>query len=225
MKVAILIDGGYLRANARAAERDYSADFIEKVSRLCLIKDEYLLRVFYYDSPLYKGSVDLPVSGRKHNFQASDKWLHDIARLERFAVRQGTLGFRGWKPKEIPIAGISLTDQHFSPVFEQKGVDMRIGLDIANFCNQRSVDRIILVSGDQDVIPAMKHARKSGLEVSVVQLSSPTRPLSKSLLQHTDTVRTVPWPAELTTCPISDPPSAQTEQSEASCPPAATDAP
>lgn len=79
---------------------------------------------------------------------------HDLAKNERFAVRMGTLGFRGWKPKAQPIqAGSALTDADFAPIFEQKGVDMRIGLDIANFAHTRAVDRIILVSGDQDMIP------------------------------------------------------------------------
>jgi hypothetical protein len=49
-----------------------------------------------------------------------------------FAVRRGVLKFRGFKPKKIPIATAKLTDDNFVPDFEQKGVDMRIGLDMAN---------------------------------------------------------------------------------------------
>lgn len=194
MKTALLIDGGYLRASAKAAGHAYNNTFIHAFSALCADAGEYLLRIFYYDSPQFRGTVQLPVSGADHQFQASDQWLDDLAKLERFAVRRGTIGFRGWRPKTIPIAGGALTDQDFAPIFEQKGVDMRIGLDIANFAQQRTVDRVILISGDTDMIPAMKVARKSGLEVAMVQLPQPTFSLHKTLLAHCDLVRHVGWP-------------------------------
>lgn len=194
MKVALLIDGGYLRACAKASAKIYDNAFIESFSRHCILQDEYLLRVFYYDAPLYRGKVQLPVSGAQKVFQSNDKWLDDLAKLERFAVRKGTLGFRGWSPKTIPIAGAALTDNDFKPTFEQKGVDMRIGLDIAAFSHSRAVDRIILVSGDQDMIPAMKQARKSGLEVALIQLAHPTKTLHETLQAHSDMVRAVTWP-------------------------------
>ena len=194
MKVALLIDGGYLRACAKAAQKAYDNQFIEAFSHHCVLQDEYLLRIFYYDAPQFRGTVQLPVSGEKTNFQSSDSWLNELAKLERFAVRRGTLGFRGWRPKTIPIAGTPLSDSDFVPNFEQKGVDMRIGLDIANFSHTRAVDRIILVSGDQDMIPAMKQARKAGLEVALIQLAAPSKNLHDELKAHADLLRAVTWP-------------------------------
>lgn len=195
MKTVILIDGGYLRARAKAAAKTYDNEFIETFARKCLNEGEHLLRVLHYDSPQYRGKAQLPVSGEQTTFSASDKWLVDLAKLDKFAVRRGALGFRGWKPKAIPLAGgRPLTDADFSPVFEQKGVDMRIGLDIASMSDQKTVDHIVLVSGDTDMIPAMKHARKAGIEVTVVQLASPSAVLHDSLLAHADSLRPVAWP-------------------------------
>jgi len=194
MKVALLIDGGYLRACSKAAQKTYDNAFIEKFALHCVAVDEYLLRIYYYDAPQYRGTVQLPVSGQPTTFQSNDAWLNELAKLDRFAVRRGTLGFRGWTPKKIPIAGAALSDADFSPTFEQKGVDMRIGLDIANFANTMAVDRIILVSGDQDMIPAMKQARKSGLEVVSVQLAAPSKQLHDTLKAHSDLIRSVAWP-------------------------------
>lgn len=195
MKVALLIDGGFLRATSQKAGQTYDRDFIARFANHCIVQGEYLLRVFYYDAPLYRGKVKLPVSGAEKVFQASDRWLDDIAKLERFAVRRGTLGFRGWKPKAVPIDGNrTLTDNDFSPIFEQKGVDMRIGLDIANFAKTLSVERIILVSGDQDMIPAMKEARKAGLEVAAIQLPAPAHQLHDQIQGHCDMVRAITWP-------------------------------
>ena len=77
--------------------------------------------------------------------------------------------FRGWRrirwDQQKP-----LDDSDYKPNYEQKGVDMQIGLDIATFSYERTVERIILVTGDTDFIPAMKMAHRSGLQVVLVQL-------------------------------------------------------
>lgn len=44
----------------------------------------------------------------------------------------------------------------------QKGVDMRIGLDIASVTCKKQADQIILISGDSDFVPAAKLARREG---------------------------------------------------------------
>lgn len=196
MKTALLIDGGYVRACAKKAGHVYDNDFIEKFADKCIIAPpEYLFRIFYYDAPQFRGTRNLPVSGNPTTFQASDKWLNDLAKVQRFAVRRGSLGFRGWRPKNVPIAGgAPMTDADFSPIFEQKGVDMRVGLDIATFSERRSVERIVLVSGDTDMVAAMKHARKAGIEVVTVQLPAPALPLHDDLQAHSDVVRLVAWP-------------------------------
>jgi uncharacterized LabA/DUF88 family protein len=46
----------------------------------------------------------------------------------------------------------------------QKGVDMRIGIDITTLTLKKQVDTIILVTGDSDFVPAAKVARREGVE-------------------------------------------------------------
>lgn len=192
IKTAILIDGGHLRALARAAKHRYDPDFIEKVALSCLAADEEPLRILYYDCALFEGTVKLPVSGAPHEFVGPDRWLRDLASRDLFAVRRGVLKFRGWKPKRLPVASVALTDDDFAPDFEQKGVDMRIGLDMATFSEQRSVDRLILISGDTDCVPAMKHARKAGLQIVLVNF--PNGRDTPELLWHSDFHRRIAWP-------------------------------
>lgn len=193
MRVSVMIDGGHLRALAKEAKHEYNPDYIEKVSHACVASDEKLLRILYYDCAPYVGKAKLPVSGLEHEFKGSDGWLRDLAARDLFAVRRGVLKFRGFKPKKIPIATAQLSDTDFKPDFEQKGVDMRIGLDIANQAATRSVDRIILITGDTDCIPAMKHARISG--VQLVLASLPNHKVAPELLWHSDYERRVAWPA------------------------------
>ena len=136
----------------------------------------------------------MPVSGEPVTFQGSDEWLKVLAARPHFAVRLGTLKFRGFKPKRVPIASANLTDADFKPRFEQKGVDMRIGLDIASYADDRSIDRIVLVTGDTDCLPAMKRARTAGLQVVLVQF--PKQRLARELLWHSDFQRPVAWPQQ-----------------------------
>lgn len=46
----------------------------------------------------------------------------------------------------------------------QKGVDMRIGIDIATLTLKKQVDTLILITGDSDFVPAAKVARREGVE-------------------------------------------------------------
>jgi len=188
----VLIDGGYTRVAAKKAALTYNGDLIERLAHACIAEDENLLRILYYDCAPYKGKVKLPVSGTEHEFVGSDQWLRDLAAKDFFAVRRGVLKFRGFKPKRIPIAAQALKDDDFKPDFEQKGVDMRIGLDMASFSELKTVDRIILITGDTDCVPAMKHARKAGLQIILVSLNGAH--LAPELLWHTDVKRQVAWP-------------------------------
>ena len=46
----------------------------------------------------------------------------------------------------------------------QKGVDMRIAIDIASLTLKKHVRTIVLVAGDSDFVPAAKMARREGVE-------------------------------------------------------------
>lgn len=195
-RTALLIDGGHLRAETRNAGLAYDPDFIESFAKRCFdLREEDPVRILYYDSPQYRGRQRLPVSGRQQNFTASDTWLDDLAARNLFAVRRGTIAFRGWVPRDIPIAGRDLTDEDFRPNFEQKGVDMRVGLDIATLSDKGIVERIVLITADSDMIPAMKHGRKAGIHIIGVQLPvPPANRLYTKFLAHCDFLRTVTWP-------------------------------
>jgi uncharacterized LabA/DUF88 family protein len=191
--LALMIDGGFLRVGAKKAGIRYDPDFIEAFSRNCASADEELFRALYYDCAPYQGVQTLPVSGLPQTFSHSGQWLNDLAKKDLIAVRLGVLKFRGYKLKRTPAAGIAaLTDGDFRPDFEQKGVDMRIGLDIAAYSALKNIDRIALVTADTDCVPAMKLARKSGVQVILIAL--PGGRIPTELAEHADFVRTINWP-------------------------------
>ncbi len=193
IKLAVLIDGGHSRALAKHAGKNYDVAFIERLSLKCNLSTETIQRILYYDCAPFGGTATLPVSGTRTTFTSSDQWLRDLSRRNLFAVRLGVLKFRGWLPKTIPIAtATGLKDSDFKPDFEQKGVDMRIGLDMANYAANRSVDVIGLMTNDTDCIPAMKYARRAGLQVVLLCLPGCTP--APELLSHCDYSRSITWP-------------------------------
>lgn len=66
---------------------------------------------------------------------------------------------------------------------KQKGVDMKIGLDITSMTLKRQVDTIILVTGDSDFIPAAKVARREGVEFI---LDPMFQSVDDDLMEHID---------------------------------------
>lgn len=65
----------------------------------------------------------------------------------------------------------------------QKGVDMRIGIDISSLTLKKQVDTIILVSGDSDFVPAAKLARREGIEFILDPL---WQQINADLYEHID---------------------------------------
>lgn len=80
-----------------------------------------------------------------------------------------------------------LTDKDFELQVDQKGVDMKIGLDIASLSFKKQVDRIVLISGDSDFVPAAKLARREGIDFILAPLFNPIKP---DLFEHIDGLRT-----------------------------------
>ena len=119
---------------------------------------------------------DLP-----HRREATDRTTH--------LKKRGTL--KKLCRKEIGLD--DLEEDDISPTFKQKGVDMRIGLDIASIAFKKQADRIVLVSGDSDFVPAAKLARREGIEFVLDPMWASIR---ADLNEHIDLLRSVfPQPA------------------------------
>jgi len=60
---------------------------------------------------------------------------------------------------------------------------MKIGLDIAWISLNKIADRILVVTGDSDFIPAIKLARRNGIQVYLFTLA---HGVSSELTEHSD---------------------------------------
>ncbi|MBR4737457.1 MAG: NYN domain-containing protein [Rhodocyclaceae bacterium] len=82
----------------------------------------------------------------------------------------------------------NVSDDDFRLDLRQKGVDMRLGLDIASLAFKRQVNQIVLISGDADFVPAAKLARREGIDFILDPMWATIRP---ALYEHIDGLRTV----------------------------------
>lgn len=181
-RVAILLDGEFVKKvlHQRTKHFPSPADVMAEVSRILALPDlvgHELYRIFYYTAdplatvaahPLSGDTIDFgrtPVHSRNHQL------IDLIENQPDVAVRRGTLVHQGWELGRAAIAALvsgqkrTVEGSDVIPKIQQKGVDMRIGLDIASLALKRLVSTIVLVTGDADLIPAMKLARREGLRV------------------------------------------------------------
>jgi len=77
----------------------------------------------------------------------------------------------------------ALADTDVEMNFNQKGIDMKIGLDVAWLSIRCIVDRIVLCTGDRDFVRAMKLARREGVQVILATLGANPHP---TLLEHAE---------------------------------------
>lgn len=199
-KVAVLLDGGYVLWELRdRTHREATAAEIDSVARRCVFEHEDLFRIYYYDCMPFSGSTRHPVTGETVDFsekatyrQRTDLY-RSLASNDNFAFRKGQLKFRDWtlKHKEIRRIirnGVTVENWKLLPNLQQKGVDIKIGLDIAWLSTKKVVDRIILFTGDTDFIPAMKFARREGTQVVIASF---TDQIKSELKEHADGVRVI----------------------------------
>lgn len=165
-------------------------------------RDCDLYRLFVYDSPPLEKRIHSPVGRTAINLAISPEAVFRntfhkaLLQKRKVALRLGRLAEKTgtWKIKQetqkrlISEIGqpLTLVDADFALDIGQKGVDMRIGLDIASISFKKQVDRIVLVAGDSDFVPAAKLARREGIDF----ILDPLRlKVSDDLLEHIDGLR------------------------------------
>lgn len=170
---------------------------------------EQLYRIFYYDCPPLSIKAHHPLLNRQIDFSNNDiskykNALHaELRRQPYVACRMGTLSvdpssswgfirsdnkvhnFKKLVRGEVDTADIDPNNISLRPI--QKGVDMRLGIDITSVVLKRLANKVILISSDSDFVPAAKLARIEGAHVI---LDAMGRKVSGELEEHIDGLRT-----------------------------------
>ena len=207
-KTAILVDGGFYKTRAHHYAGDKSPEARAKeLEQYCWAhvngKDKAeLYRIFYYDCPpvnkkvyhpLTKTQIDL---GKSDHYTWMNKFFEELKKKRKFALRLGRLSeeqchylLSAETIKWLCSGRIKIEDlkpKDFKIDIKQKGVDMKIGIDIASLAYKKQVDQIILISGDSDFVPAAKLARREGIDFILDPMMAS---IKADLFEHIDGMR------------------------------------
>lgn len=172
----------------------------ENSAKFAPVESDDYYRIFFYDCPPLTKKMHRPVSkqaidlGRTPEAQFRLRLHDELRKLRKVAVRLGRLNEASseWRLRPTILkrlladATSSLTDDDFELDTKQKGVDMRLGLDVAALAFKKQADQIILVTGDADFVPAAKLARREGIDVVLDPMWGTP---AQDLVQHVDGIR------------------------------------
>lgn len=215
-RVAILVDLGFFLPRYRALverrdDQPHSPKEVAKALWLTALKHihkksgEQLYRILVYDCKPLEKKAHNPVNGRAVDFKKTDAYRfrvelhHELVCLRKVALRLGELHDGSqWLLRAEPTKRLlkreitveQLTEDDVVYDTTQKGVDIKFGIDIASLAYKRLVERVVLITGDADFVPAAKLARREGLDVVLDPLWNH---ISPSLHEHIDGLKSV-WP-------------------------------
>ena len=210
VRTAILVDGGFYRKRARTLWGNKSpSERADELNDYCYrhlidnYENRYLYRIFYYDCPPSDKNTYNPITqktvalSKTPEYAWMTEFLKELKHHRKFALRMGRISetqvhyslkseptkrlLRG----DIQISDITQDDLELN--LEQKGVDMRIGVDISSLAFKHQVNQIILISGDSDFVPAAKQARREGIDFILDPMRST---IKDDLFEHIDGIRT-----------------------------------
>lgn len=204
-KFAVLLDGGFvIKKLQQTLKRFPTADDIEavcgRIKEHVDLQDRSLLRIYFYHAPPCKEVVTNPLNQSVVNLAATpihaqhESLLDALELRADFALRLGETVVSDWRLGTKAMRSLlkqprAIQAPDLVPNISQKGVDLRIGLDIARLALRSMVELIVVVTGDSDLIPAFKFARREGLRVYLLTLGHGAK---RDLKAHADRVLTLP---------------------------------
>jgi uncharacterized LabA/DUF88 family protein len=208
-RVAILIDLGFFLPRYRSLiEGDANPSHTPKQVAAALFRTaerhvarehrEQLYRIFVYDCKPLDKKAHHPITGKTVDFSRTPLFtfrneLHrELVCMRKVALRLGELAddsqwivrpepLKRLLKREITVDDLVEADLRYDVT--QKGVDIKFGIDIASLAYKKLVERIVLITGDSDFVPAAKLARREGLDVVLDPLWNH---IAHSLHEHID---------------------------------------
>ena len=180
-RYAIVLDGGFVikkleNANKRFPNADDVEALCQQLQKRAELDKVDLLRIYFYHARPAKDILTNPIDKSQLNLGATPIYAKHESLLDTlelkpdFSVRLGETVTHEWRLGSSAMKALMKTPRPVQPGdlvpnVSQKGVDLRIGLDIARLALREMVQAIVVVTGDSDLIPAFKFARREGIRV------------------------------------------------------------
>jgi uncharacterized LabA/DUF88 family protein len=156
MKTAIFIDGGYLSKIGK-----YFGEPTVDIAKLSieLARGQEILRTYYYDCLPYQSNPPTPEESLR--LSSKQRFFHRLNSLPKCQVREGKLQFKG-------------LDNTGRTIFVQKGVDVRLSVDMLSLAAQRAISEAVLLAGDGDLLHAVIGVKELGVNTTLFHYGSPS---------------------------------------------------
>ncbi|VWX35795.1 NYN domain-containing protein [Limnobacter sp. 130] len=219
MLTAILVDGPFFIRRIRQIfpssvhhDAKVMADLVWRLSAAHLFErnqpKRHLFRIFFYDTPVFTQRVTLPISRQQIDLSKSKEGQFRVAfqrqlqRKRKLAVKLGEAREADtWKLNEDALADLlgkritvdDLADDDFTPGSHPKGIELRMGVDLATLAYKRQVQQVVLLTGDGAFSSAAELLRHEGVDVV---LDPMWQNISEDLFSYIDGLRSTCPPPE-----------------------------
>lgn len=158
--IAFFIDGSYLDHVLADVTGGKRIDYQSLISAIVVKAggDRDIIRIYYYHCLPYQDNP--PTKEQSERFGKMQRFFRALQRTPRFAVREGRLAFRG-------------LDDKGKLVFEQKRVDLLLGIDLVLLSTKRVIDEAFIIAGDSDFIPAIRTTKSEGVITYLIHGANP----------------------------------------------------
>lgn len=145
--------------------------------------------IFYYAARLKVIKINPEILEKtKKMIKWNDTWINQIIAQGVGYVKHGQIKVRD--SEVCPKCG------HSQAILQEKGVDVGMAVDIVSDSLRKTITECFVVSGDSDLVPAVRRAHGAGVRVVYVGYS---KWFNKSLSSVADEVRTF-TPEDLASC-------------------------
>lgn len=159
LKTAVFIDAGYLIKLCHI--KGIKLDFLKLSNELT--RDTNRIKTLFYDT------LPIPSSDKGIKLLSQTQRFHShIRRLDRFEIKLGR------------------QQQINSGLFVQKGVDMRLGVDLVQMSMKKEIDKAIIITADSDFEYAVEKAQEAGIKVSLAHF--PNSQINSEFLKTVDEI-------------------------------------
>jgi len=179
-RIMIFVDGSNYYHSLKKSFHTAKVDF-QKISNF-LIKDEDLINIYFYVSPV-------PWQEDAEKYSSQQKYFEKLKLIKRLELILGRLEHRSNKKmekvkkdfqklfieskpnlnpnqiKEFEDVKLNIDDVLKFGNKVEKGVDVNLAIDLVTFAFENKYDIAILISNDSDFVPAVKKAQNYGKKV------------------------------------------------------------
>lgn len=147
-RVAVFVDGSNFYNGLRDNIGRMDVDFHRFGRKMAELVEGELLRIYYYNA-----KVDPEYD--PDNYEKQQRFITHLAHTPHLTLRLGKLVY-------YQVRGEDANRKHYAV---EKGLDVKLAIDLVRLAVNRACEVAVIVSGDKDLAEVVEYGKEMGLEV------------------------------------------------------------